>query len=70
MAGAAVRVSWCTLPVLGRFFSTRATSEPEGLRRAAVLPELTERLQPASAPAPAMPSPASRKERRLMLFTG
>lgn len=66
MAGASVRVIFCSLPVPTRFFSARVTWEPDGLTRAGVLPDV---LQAASAPAPAAPSPASRTERRLVLFT-
>ncbi|CAM5618296.1 hypothetical protein SALBM311S_12712 [Streptomyces alboniger] len=68
MPGAAVRSRRCTLPVLLRFLSVRATWEPEGLRREGLLSEAS-LLQAASRPVPAAPSPASRRERRLMLFT-
>ncbi len=67
LACAAVRVSSCALPLFVRFLSAAATAGPEGLIRAGVLPEP---LQAANAPAPATLRPASRTERRFMLFTG
>src|SRR4051812_12115133 len=69
LTGVAVRLRLCTLPVDERFFSTRVTAEPEGLTRPGALPEPEALSQAASAPAPAAPSPASRMDRRLMLFT-
>lgn len=68
MAGAAVRVTFRWCPVLLRFFSVAATAEASGLIRAVPLPEPLAWVQAASAPAPAAPSPASRTERRLVLF--
>lgn len=68
MAGAAVRVTFRWCPVLLRFFSVAATTEALGSIRAVPLSEPLALVQAASAPAPAVPSPASRTERRLMLF--
>jgi hypothetical protein len=66
MAGAAVRVSLCRRPVALRFMSAAVTAEAVGLTSAS--PPSEPLLQAASAPAPTIPAPASRMERRLMPF--